>query len=213
MTKARFEWDPHKDLENRKKHGIPPQSWVIGVVGNVRPWKGQETIVRAMALLAREFPGIRCVLAGASTDADRPYRVHLEQLCRDLGIVDNVTFAGFQRNAIDYMRLMDVVVHTSVHPEPFGIVTLEAMSLAKPLISTSIGGPAEVVVDGETGLLVEPGQPELLATAVAKMLNNRETALEMGRRGHQRLLTHFGLRKNLDETMAVYEGALGRVSV
>ncbi len=71
---------------------------------------------------------------------------------------------------------MDVVTHTSVHPEPFGIVTLEAMSRSKPLVSTTIGGPAEVVVNGETGLLVDAGKPELLAARHRQPVSDRERA-------------------------------------
>ena len=142
----------------RAQWGIPAGAPIVGVVGNVKKWKGQETIVRATHLLRDRYPELRCVLAGGSSPSDMPYREHLEALCRELGIEKRVIFAGFQPNAIDYMRLMDVVVHTSTSPEPFGIVLLEAMLLGKPLITTTIGGPAEIVLDGETGLLVDPGQ-------------------------------------------------------
>jgi glycosyltransferase involved in cell wall biosynthesis len=189
--------------ELRRKHGLPADAPVIGVVGNVKVWKGQETLVRAVALLKPKFPNIRCLLVGASTERDKDYRDKLEGLCRESGIVENVIFAGFQRNSTDYMALMDVVAHTSIDPEPFGIVTLEAMSRARPLVSTTIGGPAEVVIHGETGLLVEPGKPELLANAVASLLNDKEKASAMGQRGLQRL-SEFSMQKNLDKTMAVY---------
>jgi glycosyltransferase involved in cell wall biosynthesis len=196
--------------ELRKKHGLAPGAPVIGVVGNVRMWKGQETLVRAMPILKQTFPDIRCILVGDSTEADRDYRANLERLCREAGTVENVIFAGFQRNAIDYMELMDVVAHTSVHPEPFGIVTLEAMSRSKPLVSTTIGGPAEVVINGETGLLVEPGKPELLAAAIRELLLDKERSQAMGKKGYQRLLSDFGLQKNLDRTMDVYAQILGQ---
>jgi glycosyltransferase involved in cell wall biosynthesis len=103
------------------------------------------------------------------------------------------------------MELMDVVAHTSIHPEPFGIVTLEAMSRSKPLVSTTIGGPAEVVIDGSTGLLVEPGKPELLAGAIRRFLSDRTFAREAGKRGLQRLHADFSMEKNLSQTMQVYE--------
>lgn len=194
----------------RAKHGIPAGVPVIGVVGNVRYWKGQETIVRAMPLLVQQFPGIRCLLVGAVTDSDREYREGLERVIRDAGIGENVVFAGFQRNPIDYMRLMDVVVHTSVHAEPFGIVNLEAMSLSKPLISTTIGGPAEVVINGETGVLIDPGKPGLLVDAVAQLLRDPARAAEMGRRGHARLHAEFTLAKNVAKTTAVYDEVFAR---
>lgn len=189
----------------RKKHGIPANAEVVGVVGNIREWKGQVTMVRATAILKQSYPNIRCVLVGACGDADRAYGDMLNNLCRELGIVDNVIFAGFQKNSIDYMQLMDVVAHTSIHPEPFGIVTLEAMSRSKPLVSTTIGGPAEVVIDGTTGLLVDPGKPELLANAIHRFLSDKSFAKAAGERGLQRLMSHFSMEKNLAETMQVYE--------
>lgn len=192
----------------RAKHNIPADSEVVGVVGNIREWKGQVVMVRAAALLKPKFPRLRVLLVGDCGAADKPYGDMLAKLCQELGIQDTVIFTGFQKNAIDYMGLMDVVAHTSVHPEPFGIVTLEAMSLSKPLVSTTHGGPAEVVVNGQTGLLVEAGKPDLLADAIGSLLADRAKATEFGRKGFERLNQHFGIRKNIDATMAVYRGVL-----
>lgn len=192
----------------RAKHRIPSGAPVIGVVGNIREWKGQETLVRAMPTLVNRFPDLRCVLVGGSTAGDEAYRQRLVRLGADTGISGHVIFAGFQKNSIDYMRLMDVVCHTSTSPEPFGIVTLEAMSLAKPLVSTTIGGPAEVVISGETGILVEPGRPELLADAVSELLGDPSRATQMGRLGYERLVSHFSLDQNVAQTMAVYDKVL-----
>jgi glycosyltransferase involved in cell wall biosynthesis len=204
--------DRYKHLETpeqlRAKHNIPADSEVTGVVGNIRKWKGQEVMVRAAALLKKRFPRVRVMLVGDCGEADKGYGRMLDRLCEELGVKDTVVFTGFQKNAIDYMRLMDVVGHTSIHPEPFGIVTLEAMSLAKPLVSTTIGGPAEVVLNGETGLLVEAGKPELLAEALGSLLADRAKAMEFGRRGLERLHQHFGIRKNIDATEAVYRRIL-----
>ena len=196
--------------ELRGRHGIPQGVPVIGVVGNIRLWKGQETIVRAMPLILERFPDVRCVLVGGASAGDETYRRQLVTLCEQFGIVENVIFAGFQQNSIDYMRMMDVVCHTSTSPEPFGIVTLEAMSLAKPLISTTIGGPAEVVTDGDTGLLVDPGKPELLAAAVVRLLADPSFAQAMGQRGYQRLLDRFSLATNVAQTTDVYDRVLAQ---
>lgn len=194
--------------ELRRKHAIPAGAPVIGVVGNIKEWKGQATIVRATQLLRAEYPELRCLLVGGNAEADRAYLAELEALCASLGVADRVIFTGFQKNPIDYMRLMDVVVHTSTSPEPFGIVLLEAMLLAKPLISTTIGGPAEIVLDGTTGYLVDPGNPPLLAEAVAKCLRDPAHAAEMGRRGEARLWSEFTIEQKLRETVAVYDRVL-----
>lgn len=194
--------------ELRQEYGIPPDAPVIGVIGNVKEWKGQETIVRATAALCRSHPELRCVLVGGTSPVDQWYLDRLKSLCRQLDIEKNVVFTGFQPNPIDYMRLMDVVAHTSTDPEPFGIVLLESMLVAKPLVSTTIGGPAEIVVNGVTGLLVEPGAPDKLADAVDTLLRNPDAAAEMGRNGRARLESEFALERTVSKTTAVYERVL-----
>lgn len=192
----------------RQKHNIPDGAPVIGVVGNIREWKGQETLVRATAILKQKYPDIRCVLVGDRGQGKNDYADRLDRIAKELGVTGNLVLAGFQRNAIDYMELMDVVTHTSIDPEPFGIVTLEAMSRSKPLVSTTIGGPAEVVVNGESGLLVDPGKPADLAAAIDRFLSDPEYARLTGQRGYERMATHFGMKQSIDKTMAVYAEVL-----
>ncbi|WP_116813351.1 glycosyltransferase family 4 protein [Steroidobacter cummioxidans] len=188
----------------RQKHNIPEGAPVIGVVGNIREWKGQETLIRATAILKKKYPDIRCVLVGDRGKGPNEYGDRLDRIATELDVTGNMVLAGFQRNAIDYMELMDVVTHTSIHPEPFGIVTLEAMSRSKPLVSTTIGGPAEVVVNGESGLLVDPGKPADLANAIDRFLGDPEYARLTGQRGYERMATHFSMQQSIDKTMAVY---------
>jgi glycosyltransferase involved in cell wall biosynthesis len=192
----------------RAKHNIPDGVPVIGVVGNIREWKGQETLVRATAILKQKFPELRCLLVGDCGKADQEYGERIDRLCQELDIQRQVIRTGFQRNAIDYMELMDVVTHTSIHPEPFGIVMLEAMSRSKPLVSTTIGGPAEVVVNGESGLLVDPGKPADLALAVERFLSDPEFARRTGERGYERMASHFTIQQNVDKIMAVFAEVL-----
>lgn len=192
----------------RSKHDIPDGVPIIGVVGNIREWKGQETLVRATAILKQKYPEIRCVLVGDRGEGKNEYAERLDRIARELKVSGNIILAGFQRNAIDYMELMDVVTHTSIHPEPFGIVTLEAMSRSKPLVSTTIGGPAEVVVNGESGLLVDPGKPADLATAIDRFLSDPDYARLTGQRGYERMATHFSMKQSIDKTMAVYAEVL-----
>lgn len=192
----------------RQKHNIPEGAPVIGVVGNIREWKGQETLVRATAILKKKYPDIRCVLVGDCGKADQEYGDRLDRIAKELDVTGNIIKTGFQRNAIDYMELMDVVTHTSIHPEPFGIVTLEAMSRSKPLVSTTIGGPAEVVVNGESGLLVDPGKPADLAGAVERFLSDPEYARLTGKRGYERMAMNFSMKQSIDKTMAVYAEVL-----
>jgi len=191
-------------------YNIDKKTPIIGVVGNVKEWKGQETIVRAAALLVDQFPKLKCFLVGDTSPDDIYYKNYLIELCKRLNIQDNVIFTGFKKNPLDYMQIMDIVVHTSIEPEPFGIVLLEAMALAKPLISTTIGGPKEIIINEETGILVEPGNPEKLFHAIKKCLDDTSYAQNMGRLGRQRLNEEFSLNKNVQKTMKLYDKILSK---
>ena len=192
----------------RQRLGLPPDGPVIGMVGNIKDWKGQETVVRATALLAVRHPRLVCLLVGKVGLGDEPFYEMLRRLCTELGIADRVVFAGYQPTPADFMNVMDVVIHASVHPEPFGMVNLEAMGLGKPVVATNIGGPVEVFENGVSGLLIEPGVPERLAEAVDRLLTNPTLAREIGAAAHRRRETHFRLENTVEKTQAVYRDVL-----
>jgi glycosyltransferase involved in cell wall biosynthesis len=195
--------------ELRKKYHISIDSPVIGVVGNIKPWKGQETVVRATQLVKQVFPHVRCLLVGGTSDADLYYLEMLKDLCKKLKLTENIIFTGFQENPIDFMNLMCVIIHSSISPEPFGIVNLEAMSVKKPIISTKIGAPAEIFEHGKSAILVEPGNPQALAEACTLLLNDRAKAKAMGMAAYERLTKKFTLRKNIQKTEELYDTILG----
>lgn len=193
----------------RSQWGIRDDEPLAGVVGNIKSWKGQHVLIEAAALLkARGIP-VKVMLVGDCAPGDAAYKDRLESLIQSKGLKESVIFTGFQSNPIDYMNAMDVVVHTSVAPEPFGIVLLEAMWLSKPLISTAIGGPLEIVVQGESGILVEPDDPAALADAVADLLSDPAKAAAMGANGKERLEDHFTVERMVNQTMSQYAEVLG----
>lgn len=188
--------------ELRQTYGVPAQAPVIGVVGNIKRWKGQETVVRATAVVQRQHPDVRCFVVGA-VGSERYHR-YLRELCAELKIEDNVIFTGFQDNIADYMSLMDVVIHSSVDPEPFGIVLLEGMALQRPVVATNIGAPPEIIVDGESGLLVPPGDAEALAASVNSLLSDPQRRRRIGAAARQRVLNEFSIQRNIAKTEALY---------
>lgn len=169
--------------------GLGPSDRVVGMVGNVKPWKGQHVLVSALARLRIAFPDLHCIFVGSIVDAD--YYRQLEKLLLAGAVRDRAHFVGYSSNPADFLNVMEAVVHASVEPEPFGLVVVEAMALSKPVISTTIGGPTDVVVDGVTGYLCPPGDPEPLAERVAQLLENPGRARQMGAAGRSRFLTSF----------------------
>lgn len=193
----------------RRSFDVPPDSPVIGVVGNIKEWKGQETVVRATAVLRRTWPDIRCLLVGGTVQGD-PYKNRLDQVIQELDIGENVIFTGYQKNPFDLMGIMDVVVHASIAPEPFGMVNLEAMCLKRPVVSTNIGGPTEVFRDGQDGILIEPGDADLLARKVSALLADPAGRARMGEKAFETVARRFGIADTVQRIEQTYEEILAR---
>src|SRR4030095_17066617 len=106
-------------------------------------------------------------------------------LARDLGMVCRTVFTGFRRDIPELIQLLDVVVHASVEPEPFGRVIAEGMAMGKPVVAAMNGGPLEIIRDGQTGFLVPSGDLEKLAHRIIGLLTDVSQAAAVGRNGRQ----------------------------
>jgi glycosyltransferase involved in cell wall biosynthesis len=208
MDPARF--TPTRDpQELRRELGIAPDQPIIGMVGNVREWKGQEVVVRAMGQLLKTRPKLVCLFVGKATPGDQHYVDRLHALMKENGSEANIKFLGYRPNVPDFVNLMDVCVHASVEPEPFGMVVLEAMAMRKPMVGSRAGGVPEMIVEGVTGYTYPPGDWRELAARLDELLSDPARTAAMGERGYQRLVTDFTLRQYLDEMERSYE-ALGK---
>lgn len=198
--------------EIKRQLGIPTDCPVIGMVGNIKEWKGQDVVTRATAELNKRWPNLRCLLVGDTAESDKYYEKRLRQLVSELGVAQNIVFTGYQRDVANYVNIMDVVIHASVSPEPFGRVLLEAMALRKPLVGANAGAVPEIILHGETGLMCEPGNDRALARSVAELLENPQHARAMGEKGYLRLIQEFDITKNVRATQAVYERIFSEVT-
>jgi glycosyltransferase involved in cell wall biosynthesis len=134
-----------------------------------------------------------------------PYREKLGQIIKELAIEKNIVFCGFQNNPSDFVNVMDVVVHSSITPEPFGMVNLEAMYMKKPVVATNMGGPTEIFNDGEDGVLIEPGNPEILARRISALLDNPELRREIGEKAFEKIMHVFRISDTVDQVEKIYK--------
>lgn len=197
-------------VEVRKELGLSDQARVIGIVGNIKPWKGQEVVIRAMEILKDEQPNLTCLLIGDTSPDDISYRQTVQSMIDTSGLRGRVVVTGYRPDVANFVNLLEIQIHASVAPEPFGRVLLEGMSLGKPLIASGGGAVPEIVVDGETGFLFEPGSAEALARHLHTLLNSPALANELGRKGQQRLVDEFSISKNVRETELIYERLLNQ---
>jgi glycosyltransferase involved in cell wall biosynthesis len=189
---------------------VPSGQPVIGMIGNIRSWKGQETVVRALIDVVSRGHDVVCLFVGASTPDDQSYVDHLNVLIRDAGIERNCRFTGYQTDVPSLVAAMDFVIHASIDPEPFGMVVLEAMGQRKAVIGSRAGGVTEMVVDGETGFMFLPGDAPALADHIVTLLEAPERAVQMGERAYHRVLTRFTLRQYMAELESTYDSILSR---
>lgn len=170
---------------------LPPGVPVVGLVGRLQPWKGQDRLLRAQALLRER--GIRfhtLIVGGDAHGLSSEYAESLRPLVAQLGLGDAVTMTGQVPDAGPYIELMDILVNAS-DPEPFGIVLLEAMARGVAVVAVDSGGPAELIEDRRTGLLASSGEPAALAQALEPLLASPRLRQEIGRAGRERFLRDF----------------------
>lgn len=145
---------------------------VFGIFGRITPWKGQLEFLRAAVGVLRELPLSRAVIVGDVVENDVEYGQVLHALVREHGLSDRVVFTGYTADVDAMYAAMDVVVHASIEPEPFGLVITEAMAAGAAVIASPLGGPAEIIEDGVTGLLVDPNDTASLTEAIERLLTD-----------------------------------------
>ena len=178
---------------------------LLGVFGRLHHWKGQHVALAALA----SIPGAHLLVVGDALFGEVGYREELRALASQLGVAHRVHWLGFRKDIPELMAATDIVLHTSVAPEPFGRVIVEAMLSRRPVVATLGGGANEIVQMPETGRLIPPGDPGALAEAVRALLDRPDQRLAMGRAGRARAEAMFGLQAILVETERVIESTLG----
>jgi glycosyltransferase involved in cell wall biosynthesis len=182
-----------------------PRAVTVATVGRLAPGKGHESFVRAAAaVLARGIEARFVIVGDALVAPHREYRAALERLASSLGIAAALEFWGERPDAAALMSGFDVVCLPSVRAESFGLTAVEAMAAGKPVVATSVGGPAEVVVDGETGYLVPPGDVPALAGALAALTTDPGRRALMGEAGRRRAAARFDIRQHAAACERIY---------
>src|SRR3989442_1646443 len=189
----------------RAELGYTESGPLIGVVGRLVADKGQDDFLRAAATVLQRRKDARFLIVGTGSRA-----AELEGLARSLGITHAVRFLGFREDVPAITAALNVSVLPSIDCDASPAVLKEALACGVPAVATSIGGAAEILGDGETGLIVPPREPGRLAAAIQTLLDDPGRAREMGRRGSQDVARRFHPDRLATETLRVYESVLER---
>jgi glycosyltransferase involved in cell wall biosynthesis len=178
---------------SRAGFNLPEDVFILGMVGRLRPWKGQSRLLLVLKYVLEKHPHTQCIIVGgAPFKSSEKYIAQLHQLVRDLDLHDHVTFTGQLDDVRPALSAMDVFVHPG-DPEPFGLVNIEAMAMAKPVVAFAHGALPEIVEHGKTGLLTPPLDEKAMAQAISELLNNPSQRNAMGTAGRRRVKQAFSI--------------------
>ena len=197
----------------RREFGIPADAPVVGIVGHIQSWKGQLLVVEAVAKARARHPELHCLVVGGVHRMGTEYGDRIRAFIAEHGLERHVILTGARRDVPACLDAMDIVIHSSTRPEPFGRVLIEAMALGKPMIAPDEGGPREIVVDGETGIRVRPRDADALAAAITRLVENRDERERMGRAGRARIESVFDIRHHVRAIESVFEDVLGNRAI
>jgi glycosyltransferase involved in cell wall biosynthesis len=182
-----------KDIGLREELRLPQGAPLVGMVGRISHWKGQEILAEAAALVLRNHRDAHFVAVGSYFADESHYLQKLTSLISDLGLDGKFHLVGYRSNVTEVYRALDVFVLPSMKPEPFGRVTVEAMMQGRAVIATNHGGTVELIEDGVTGMLVPPSDTTALAAAIESLLVDRPMREKMGRAAALYAKQNFGL--------------------
>jgi glycosyltransferase involved in cell wall biosynthesis len=181
----------------RVPHTSPPPmptEPAIGIFGRVTQWKGQKEFLHAAMRVLPRFPGLRVYVVGDASDGDPRYLDECRDIAQSSPFANQIEFTGLVTDVAALYRKCTVVVHASIEPEPFGMVVIEAMAEARPVVASILGAPPEIIQDGIEGYLVDPKDPDAMAARITTLLSDPAMAADMGRQGHKKALTNYDPR-------------------
>lgn len=195
----------------RSALGVAPEAMLVATACRLQRWKGVHVFLDAAARVLQDFPNAHFMVVGGTLfGLEDDYAEQLHQQAERLGIAASIHFTGYRPDAYRYLQAADLVVHTHLEPEPFGMVIAEAMMLGKPVIASNIGGPKEMIEDQRTGLLVPPSDAEATAEAICTLLADAPRRQHMGSASAAKAASDFGAAQMTRRMEAMYESMMDR---
>lgn len=204
--------DSNASCNGLEQLGICMDLPVVGMVGRVSHWKGQEVFLRAAALVRDSGAQCQFICIGGVFDGATEPLDSLLALRSRLGMEREFIVEGFRRDAPELVGSFDALVVPSTLPEPFGMVILEAMAAGVPVVASAHGGPLEILEHGKSGWLVEPSNPQALAVAISTLLSDPEQRFRLGQAGKRRFEALFTVEKQVAHVESVLQQTAGVVS-
>jgi glycosyltransferase involved in cell wall biosynthesis len=192
----------------RKEFGLAPETLLVGCIGALRPLKGQDVLISALALIKDQLPNAILFIVGSTQGVQnyQEYAADLHQLVSKLGLSQRVIFTGWREDALAVLAGLDILAHVPVEFDAFPTVLLHAAGLGKPVVATRVGGIPEIL--GQGGMLVAPGDAEALAQMLLRLGNSPQECAKLGAHSHGTFIQFFNQDKMVAALAEVYSALL-----
>jgi glycosyltransferase involved in cell wall biosynthesis len=201
---ARHEFDRDQFLHDWK---LPADSLLVGTVGELTPLKGQTEFLQTAAQVLKRRPNVYFFIAGIDHSRRNKNRIAVERLISELNLTEHVRLSGWFEDLTQLYCALDVFVSAS-HTESFGLAIVEAMASSAAVVATETEAAREIILSGETGLLVPVRDVEKLAEAVLQLLDDKEQRVSLGRAAQRSATLKFSVERMIDETEEIYRAEI-----
>jgi glycosyltransferase involved in cell wall biosynthesis len=192
----------------RAELGVRDSDVLVGIFGRIVEWKGQREFVQAMLQAMARNPHLVAVIVGDVSDGPKSYLDEVRAIIDASPFADRFIVTGYREDVARFYAAIDIAVHASTLPEPFGMVIPEAMAAGLPVIATDAGGPREIVNHGVDGLRVPPSDVGAMADAILELSFDPARRQAMGARGKAVVARKFTIERNAESVRNVYEALL-----
>lgn len=203
----------HDALQVRKEFDCMANQMLVGLVARLDWWKGHEFFLEAMAEVVNKNHNVKGLIIGGlaelSYDSSSRYLDRLHVMVKSLGLGEKIIFTGHRSDVPCLVAALDVVVHASSTPEPFGLTVIEGMATGKPVVATAAGGVLDIIEDGVNGLLVPCKDSKAMAMAILQILSDRDKAKKMGLAARRRVTEKFTVQQQVTAVQKLYDSILG----
>ena len=195
-----------------KNWDVKPEDVLVCLIGRIVSWKGHEYFIKAISHVSNKIPNIKGIIVGDigldHYGTQELYFRKLMMLIKELKINEKIIFTGFRNDVKRLISAMDIIVHASSNPEPFGLVVIEGMAAGKPVIATAEGGVLDIIEDGVNGILVPCKDSKSMAKAIQKIYHDKKLSKKIGTAARKRIIEKFTIEHQVAAIEKVYESLL-----
>jgi glycosyltransferase involved in cell wall biosynthesis len=202
-----------KDISRlRTQYGIDQNDKVFGIVGRIVRWKGHVEFLNAAFIVLEAVPDALALIVGDFSDGDAAYQDQIRKMIDDSRYGDRIIMTGYLKDVSSVYAMMDVCVHTSIEPEPFGLVIIEAMANGVPVIASDRGAPKEIIAHNANGYIINPESYQEIADATIRLLNDEKLRKNMAENARRHVREHYSEKDYARSVENLYLEVLAQVS-